>query len=106
MARLESLLDEVGARVRVADFAGLADLAPQLETALAEIGTPQDQKALLRLKAKADANAGLLDAARSGVRAARRRVEEVRRAAQGLQTYDAKGRRADIIPVGPTTGRF
>lgn len=106
MTALEPLLDELRARVRVADFSALASLAPQIEAALAATDRPMDAGSLQRLKAKADANAGLLDAARSGLRAARRRLEETRRAAQGLQTYDVKGRRADITPIGPTAGRF
>ncbi len=106
MAPLESLLDELRDRVRTADFSGLASLAPRLETALSEIGNPRDAGLLQRLKSKADENAALLDAARRGLRAARRRLDETRRTAQGLQTYDVKGRRADISPVGPTAGRF
>ena len=59
-----------------------------------------------RLQRKAEENAQLLDAARRGLRAARRRLEETRRVGAGLQTYDGKGRRADIVPGGPTAGRF
>ena len=48
----------------------------------------------------------LLDAARRGTRAARRRIDEVRRAAQGLQTYDNRGKRADFLTVAQHAGRF
>jgi hypothetical protein len=106
MTALESLLDDMRARVRAADFAGLASLAPQLEAALADLDPRRDAGALRRLKVKADQNADLLDAARRGLRAARRRLEETRRAAQGLQTYDVKGRRADIVTNAPIAGRF
>ena len=106
MTALEPLLDEMRARVRMADFAALAGLAPEIEAALAASDRGLDAAALQRLKAKADENVTLLDAARRGLRAARRRLEETRRAAQNLQTYDVKGRRADITPVGPIAGRF
>lgn len=106
MTALESLLDDMRARVRAADFAALAALAPQLEAALAELDRPRDDGVLRRLKMKADQNADLLDAARRGLRAARRRIEEARRTAQSLQIYDVRGRRADIAPVGATAGRF
>lgn len=106
MTPLEALLDEVRRRVRAADFSGLAEIAPRLEGALSGLGNLRDLGLLKRLMAKADENASLLDASRRGLRAARRRVDESRRAAQGLQTYDVKGRRADIAPLGPTAGRF
>ncbi len=106
MAHLETLLDDVRQHVKSANFTALAALAPQLEAALAEGGLTRNPAALRRIKQKADENAVLLDAARRGIRAARRRVEEARRVTTGLQTYDVKGRRAEIPPGGPTAGRF
>lgn len=106
MDELEVLLDDLSASVRAADFAALSRLAPRIEAALTDMQTPPDIAALRRLKAKADQNASLLDAARRGVRSARLRLDEVRRAAQNLQTYDVKGRRANIAPAGTTAGRF
>lgn len=106
MQTLESLLDDIRGRLAVADFAGLAGLAPALEATLANNALVKDPATLARVKAKAVENMTFLDAARRGVRAARRRMEEVRRATQGLQTYDGKGQRADIAPLGPMAGRF
>lgn len=106
MKTLEILLDEVRSAVRIADFAQLAQLAPQLETALANLATTAPSQVLERLKMKAETNAALLDAARRGTRAARRRVDEVRRAAQGLQTYDNRGKRADFTATSYPAGRF
>lgn len=106
MDELERLMEDLGARVRAADFPALSLLVPRIEAALAGIRGPRDAGSLQRLKAKADENATLLDAARRGVRSARSRLEEARRAAQNLQTYDIKGRRADIPPAGSTAGRF
>jgi hypothetical protein len=106
MTPLETLLEDMAERVRRADFSTLALLAPQLETALTGLGGAVDPAAMGRLRRKAEENAQLLEAARRGLRAARRRIEETRRAGAALQTYDGKGRRAEIIPGGPTAGRF
>lgn len=106
MKTLETLLDEVRSAVRIADFAQLAELAPQLETALANLAATAPRQMLERLKMKAESNATLLDAALRGTRAARRRVDEVRRAAQGLQTYDNRGKRADFATTSHHAGRF
>ncbi|MCF8510044.1 MAG: hypothetical protein K9G43_01235 [Rhodobacteraceae bacterium] len=109
MQPLEALLDDVRTAVRAANFSTLAQLAPQLEAALAdlsEVSAKNDPATIGRIKAKAEQNAPLLDAARRGISAARRRLEEVRRASKGLQTYDMRGHRAEIAPIGPTAGRF
>lgn len=106
MTVLDQVLDDVAARVRAADFQALARLAPQLEAALAALPGSQDPALMQRLKRKAEENAQLLDAARRGLRAARRRLEETRRVGAGLQTYDGTGRRSEIVPSGPTAGRF
>lgn len=104
MTQLETLLDRMQNCVKVADFSGLSDLLPALELALASL--PQDASTLTRLKAKAERNAALLDAAKRGISAARRRLDEARRVQQGLQTYDGKGRREHLSSVGSTAGRF
>lgn len=106
MEQLDALLDDLRLQVRAADFDALADLAPRLEAALAGMGQVGDANALQRLRAKAELTADLLEAARRGLRAARRRIEETRRAAQGLHIYDGTGRCSDITPGGPTAGRF
>jgi hypothetical protein len=102
---LETILDEMRNCIKVADFSGLAVLAPQLDQAVSKV-RPKDAAELQRLKAKAAHNATLLEAARRGIGAARRRLDEARRAADGLQTYDGKGRRFDVATGGPTAGRF
>lgn len=106
MIPLEILLDDMAERVRQADFQALARLTPQLEAAMAVLPAGAAPALMGRLQRKAEENAQLLDAARRGLRAARRRLEETRRVGAGLQTYDGKGRRADIVPGGPTAGRF
>lgn len=106
MTKLETLLDDMLSRLTTANFSGLKGLAPELEAALSDSMLANDPAALKRIKTKAVENMAFLDAARRGVRAARRRVEDVRRATQGLQTYNGKGQRSDIAPLGPTAGRF
>ena len=106
MTPLEILLDDMAERVRQADFQALARLTPQLEAAMAALPAGAAPALMGRLQRKAEENAQLLDAARRGLRAARRRLEETRRVGAGLQTYDGKGRRADIVPGGATAGRF
>lgn len=106
MTPLEILLDDMAERVRQADFQALARLTPQLEAAMVALPAGAAPALMGRLQRKAEENAQLLDAARRGLRAARRRLEETRRVGAGLQTYDGKGRRADIVPGGPTAGRF
>lgn len=106
MNSLETVLDDVRAAVRRADFVRLGQLGPQLEVAMAQLADTVPRQVLLRLKIKAEENAALLDAARRGARAARRRVEEARRAAHGLQTYDNKGKRADFAAISSPAGRF
>lgn len=110
MKPLETLLDEVGLAVRKADFAALGALAPHLEAALAKVEAvrigPAQLPDLARLKAKSAQNAALLDAARRGMQAARRRVSDAQGAARGLQTYDIRGRRSEIVTSVTTAGRF
>lgn len=102
---LEAILDEMRKCIKIADFSGLTVLALQLDQAVS-IVRPKDADALQRLKRKAAQNATLLDAARRGIMAARRRLEDARRAANGLQTYDGQGRRFDVATGGMTAGRF
>ena len=106
MAQLEALLDEMRQSALRADFPRLAALAPKVEQALNDLPPLTDPQRLNRLRQMAEANGRLLEAARRGVAAARRRLEEARRTREGLQTYDGKGRRADISPLAPPAGRF
>lgn len=107
MKSLEGMLQAVNSAVKRADFECLARLAPALDAALADIETnhtPPPQ--LARILRAAEHNALLLEAARRGLRAARRRIEDTRRASSGLQTYDVRGQRADIVTGSKTAGRF
>jgi hypothetical protein len=105
MAKIETILDDMRAHLKSANFEALAALTPSLETAMQALADlPPDE--LEQIRKRAETNATLLQAARRGVIAARRRLDEVRRAGSGLQTYDIKGKRATLNPGGTTAGRF
>ncbi|TXH99748.1 MAG: hypothetical protein E6Q73_09635 [Pseudorhodobacter sp.] len=106
MASLETLLDEVAAKTRAGDFTALGALSARLEASLAELVKQPPGPGLDRLRQKAEQNARLLDAARRGIKAARRRIEDARQVAQRLQTYDIAGKKSDIAVGATTTGRF
>ncbi len=83
MTPLETLLEDMAERVRRADFPALALLAPQLEAALTGFGGSVDPAVMSRLRRKAEENAQLLEAARRGLRAARRTPQAGRNPARG-----------------------
>lgn len=95
MAPLEDLLDQAAQALLAGDLASLAALAPRIESA----DLPRDRAAAERLQAKAQRNARLLEAATRGVKAARNRVAEITRG-PALTTYDARGQKAQIAPLG------
>jgi hypothetical protein len=100
MLPLEALLDQAAKALLAGDFAVLSDLAPRIESA----SPPHDRSLLVRLQAKAERNARLLDAALRGVKAARLRAAEIARGPT-LTTYDARGRKAQIAPSGLVPAR-
>lgn len=106
MAALDALLDEVAAKIRAGDFAAMAPLAAEMDSALAQLSSAVPAPALERLRRKAEVNARLLDAARRGIKAARRRIDDAKQVSQRLQTYDISGKRSDIAVGTTTTGRF
>lgn len=102
----DSVLDAVHAALLRGDLAALPALADSVERALAAVAA-SDPVTAARLRAKARRNGHLLDAAARGLRAAQRRLDEVRGAAQGrVATYDGAGRRQTLSPEGRLAGRF
>lgn len=91
-AALEAVLQEVYLALRAGDLAGLAELCDRTEAALAGLPGLADARSAERLRELARRNAACLDAAARGIRAARRRVAEIRDAQTGTRTYDGKGR--------------
>ena len=101
---LEHILAEVRVAVVEGDYARLATILPALELAENALQT-SDPLDIRTLKANAMRTAGCLQAALSGVRAARRRVLEIDEAARGLTTYDRGGVKATVPIHAPTSRR-
>jgi hypothetical protein len=99
---LEARLDMAFQAIRTADFARLAALTAETEHTLAQIGTAGDEAVLQRIRQKAQRNATCLLAAGRGIKAARRRLEEVAGARAGLGTYDSAGQRSTLF-AAPST---
>lgn len=103
---LEGLLDRAYDAVMKADYAALDGIDALISAHLTQKGAPKDIAVLTRLQQKAARNAICLQAAGRGIRAAVRRLEEVRRATLGLATYDGKGRRVETGGLNRLRERF
>jgi hypothetical protein len=101
MVQLEELLDDAAAALLAGDLARLAGLTPQIESARP---AAMDRPTAERVQAKAQRNARLLEAATRGVKAARLRMTEITRGPT-LTTYDARGQKALIAPLGSEPAR-
>ena len=105
--RLEQILDCIHDAVVAGDLLLVRGLATELDSLLAELPRLHDQGLADRLRAKAARNAACLQAAARGVRAARRRMTEIRAVQDGLATYDGQGKRLDLAQNGgKLTQRF
>jgi hypothetical protein len=101
MGPLELLLDAAAEALLAGDLRALSQLTPQIEACnLAAI----DRGTAEVLRAKAQRNARLLDAATRGVKAARVRVAEITRGPT-LTTYNAQGQKSQYSPQGPESAR-
>lgn len=99
---VEAGLDRLIAALRGGGIEDLGGLAEALEAELARIG-PLDGAAAQRIRDRAQEAALLLEAAAKGVRAARRRIAEIRATGQdgaGLSTYGPGGQRAPLQAPG------
>ncbi len=101
MVPLEALLDHAAEALLSGDLAALARLTPQIETASP---AAPDRASAERVQKKALRNARLLEAATRGVKAARLRMGEITRGPT-LTTYDARGQKALIAPLGMEPAR-
>jgi hypothetical protein len=95
MAALETLLDQTAEALLRGDLAAL----PELTEAIGAATPPHDRISAERLRAKAERNARLLQAAARGVKAARARFADIT-SGPVLTTYDARGRRESVAPLG------
>jgi hypothetical protein len=100
------LLDQTYEALRGANFAILPSLAALLEEALIKGADGLGEGDLRVIRQKADRNAVMLLAAQRGIRAARRRVAEIRTASSGLVTYDRSGKRAEVSDARTLAQRF
>lgn len=97
--RAALLLDEVQAAVLRHDYGALPDLSAALEQELARPSQRLDAVALMVIRQKADRNAATLLAVQRGIKAALRRITEIKSVSKGLVTYDRSGRKAEA-PTG------
>lgn len=105
-ASLSALLDAVHAALRRGDFSTLPALTRDVETFAAE-SLPRDPAALAALRRKLQRNDACLQASARGLRAARRRLGEIKAARAGLQTYTQSGARQQIVTAqGSLAQRF
>ena len=95
--RAVQLLDQVYEALLRSDYAALPGMTDLLEQELLTPSLPWTAGQLTTIHTKAERNGACLIAAQRGVKAARRRLAEIRSTASGLVTYDRKGRRAEVI---------
>ena len=94
--RAAQLLDQVYDALLRSDYASLQGMAAQLEQELRNPVAQMSEANLSIIRRKAERNGACLLAAQRGVKAARRRLAEIRSTATGLVTYDRSGRRAEV----------
>jgi len=104
--RAAQLLDLVYDALLRADFASLPMMAEELERELATPSVKLSESQLAIIRRRAERNGACLIAAQRGVKAARRRLAEIRSTATGLVTYDRSGRRAEVSETRNLAQRF
>ncbi len=97
-AKPTEALKELYERERAAILSGRFDVLERLvaekeRLVMSVVQADRDDPALHRLKQQAQRNGTLLRAMESGVRAAARRIEEMRTGSAALQTYDSAGQK-------------
>ncbi len=100
------VLDQVYAAMLRSDYGALAALTDELERALQRQANPPSEAEAQTIRRKAERNAAVLLAAQRGIKAARRRLADVRASSASLVTYDRSGRRAEVIETRNLTQRF
>lgn len=105
-ADIETLLDDVHRALLAGDLTALPELATLMEGATVDANA-QDASTTDRLRRKAQRNGELLQATTRGLRAAHRRLQELRQATRDqMATYDGNGRRQTLGGAGRLAGRF
>ena len=103
---LEFLLDRISEVVRSGHLSELADLEQRLTQAENSLRSA-DPDRLEVILAKASRNQGLMRAANRGIRSAKRRLDEISRALDGLAGYGSKGQApTSLVPQTRLNRRF
>jgi hypothetical protein len=100
--RAAALLDEIHAALLRHDYGALAPLGSALEHELDHPAQKLEPASLDLIRRKADRNAATLVAVQRGIRAAVRRITEIRSVSTGMVTYDRSGRRQETVAKGLT----
>jgi hypothetical protein len=100
--RAAALLDEIHAALLHHDYGTLASLGAALEQELDHPGHKLTPAALDLIRRKADRNAATLLAVQRGIRAAVRRITEIRSVSTGMVGYDRFGQRQENVAKGLT----
>lgn len=101
-----AVLDAIYAALLRSDLDALPGLTERLELDLSRHYPTFGERALRQIRQKADRNAVVLLAAQRGIRAARRRIDDIRSASAGLVTYDRSGKRAEVSEQRSLAQRF
>lgn len=105
-ASIGRILDDMRNALVTGNLDALAVLAADLAQGMEATG-PVDPNQAHEIRAKAARNLACLDAASRGVRSARRRLDEIRKAASGaVVSYDGQGRRSETSPEAPPRQRL
>lgn len=93
--RAALLLDEVHAALLRRDYEALPALSEALAKELDHPSEKLDMQGLQTIRHRAERNAGTLTAIQRGIRAAVRRINDIRSASAGMVTYDRSGRKQE-----------
>lgn len=101
MTQLETVLTDLKTALRSADLAQVSTVSAMLET----VSPPDDPAALRHIARLARENMTLAEASLRGIKAASRRLAELRTGGT-LSTYDQTGRRTERTPAPPEAKRI
>lgn len=103
---VEIYLDREREILRTGQIGKLASLAEERERALATLDAAKGNGPLLqKLRSDVRRNNALMQAAASGLRAAIKRISDLRAATGPIGSYSAKGERLEIGASAPTVER-
>lgn len=104
LSMLRDLLHDERMAIRSGDFSRLADLVARKEKAMAEIPSLPGPR-LMALRDRIEENQRLIEAALSGFRSARSRIEQIAASVRSCTTYDRNGQSQQISLDAPAVER-